>query len=492
MPARTRRDAQPLTANHAALAAAPFNTSLRSMARQYYMPVSRVGRVQSVPSMATPLRRSMGLSHATAMVVGIIVGASIFVQPSEITRLVPSTKGLMLAWLVAGALTLCGALVCAELTAAFPQTGGVYVFLKRLFSPLLAFLWGWAMFWSMHSGIIAAIAVILARYVAYFIPLGEAGIRLFAIAAVVFLSAINYLGVKPGSAVQLALTTAKIAAIVVLLALLFALGGEAHHSLPQQFAAAVSIPAYGLAIAAGLFAFGGWHMVTYAAGETREPERTIPRALLIGTLIVTGCYMLLNAAYLYVLPLNEVANSARVAADATERVLGGRAAAAMAILVIVSALGSLNGIILAGPRVYYAMAQDGVAFRWMGSVHSRRQTPHLAIAAQAAWSSILVATNSYRDLFTRVVYTEWLFFALLACGLFVLRRRAEYRPMFLARGYAVVAVPFVVASVGIAVNQVGANPRGSAVGLGILLAGVPIYFLWSRQSTTEARTHAGH
>jgi APA family basic amino acid/polyamine antiporter len=436
----------------------------------------------------------MGLSHATAMVVGIILGASIFVQPSEITRLVPSTRGLLLVWLAAGALTLCGALVCAELTSAFPHTGGVYVFLKRIFSPVFGFLWGWAMFWSVHSGIIAAIAVILARYVAYFVPLGEGGIRVLAIGAILLLSGINYLGVKPGSAVQVALTGAKVAAILVMVCVIFWFGGGAHRTLPagQPAAAPASLGAYGLAIAAGLFAFGGWHMVTYAAGETRDPQRTIPRALLAGTLIVTACYVLLNAGYLYVLPLDEVARSTRVAADATERASGAGAGGAIAGLVILSALGALNGIVLAGPRVYYAMAQDGLAFRWMGAVHPRRQTPHLAIFAQAAWSSVLVATNSYRELFTRVVYTEWLFFALLAAGLFVLRGRREYHPMFLTRGYPAVPALFIVASLGIAFNQCVANPRGSAAGLGLLLLGLPVYFVWSHRAAKEGSADVSH
>ena len=424
----------------------------------------------------------MKLPHATAMVVGIIVGASIFIQPSEITRLVPSTRGIMLAWLAAGALTLCGALVCAELSAAFPQTGGVYVFLKQIFSPAWGFLWGWAMFWSVHSGIIAAIAVILARYIAYFIPLGESTTREMAIAAILLLSGINYLGVRPGSAVQLALTFAKLVAILALVVLLFWFGGNAHRSLPVEALHPASLGAYGLAIGAGLFAFGGWHMVTYSAGETRDPERTIPRALLVGTLIVTVCYMLLNAAYHYVLSLAEVGNSAHVAADATQRVLGPHAGSAIAALVVMSALGALNGIILAGPRVYFAMAQDGLAFRWLAAVHPRRQTPHLAIAAQALWSSVLVATNSYRKLFTRVVYTEWFFFALLAAGLFLLHRKPEYRPAVLKRGYLLIAALFIVASVAIAVNQCLANPRDSALGLGLLLLGLPVYFLWSRRA----------
>jgi basic amino acid/polyamine antiporter, APA family len=437
--------------------------------------------------MTSNLRRSMGLSHATAMVVGIIVGASIFAQPSEITRLVPSTRGLLLVWLAAGALTFCGALVCAELSAVYPETGGVYVFLRQIYSPGLAFLWGWAMFWSMHSGIIAAIAVITARYVGYFVPLSETGVRAVAIGAILLLSIINYWGIKPGSAVQLVLTAAKIAAIVVMVVLLFWFGGSAHRGLTET-AAPPSLPlaSYGLAIAAGLFSFGGWHMVTYAAGETRDPERTIPRALVLGTLIVTGCYVLLNAAYLYVLPLASVAQSTRVAADATGRALGAGAGGALAVIVIVSGLGSDNGIILAGPRVYYAMARDGLAFRWLGEVHPRRQTPHLAIAAQAVVASLLVATNSYRELFTRVVYTEWLFFALLAAGLFLLRRRGAFRPRYMGWAYPLAPALFVVVSAAIALEQIAANPRGSAMGLGLILIGVPVYLLWKRSSLGES------
>lgn len=439
----------------------------------------------------TGLRRTMGLPHATAMVVGIILGASIFVQPSEITRLVPSTAGLLLVWLVAGLLTFLGALVCAELTTVFPKTGGVYVFLKNTYGAPVGFLWGWAMFWSMHSGIIAAIAVILARYVGYFVLLSETGVRAVAIASILLLSAINYVGVKPGSAVQLFLTIAKLGAIVVIAGLLFWFGGAAHRALPPQPATEhIPLISYGLAVAAGLFAFGGWHMVTYAAGETRDPQRTIPRALLGGTLIVTACYLLLNAAYQHVLPLSGVAHSTRVAADAMQHVLGREAGGLIALIVIVSALGADNGIILAGPRVYYAMAEDRLAFRWFGAVHSRFRTPHLAILAQALWSCVLVGSNSYRQLFTRVVYTEWLFFALLAIGLFRLQRRGEYHPIFLGRAYPLAPALFAVVAIAIAVNQALADVRGSAMGLGLLLLGVPAFFLWVRRPVKER--HADH
>jgi APA family basic amino acid/polyamine antiporter len=444
--------------------------------------------------MPADLRRSMSLSHATAMVVGIIVGSSIFIQPSEITRLVPNERGLMAVWLAAGGLTLCGSLVCAELASAFPETGGVYVFLRRIFSPAVGFLWGWAMFWTMHSGIIAAIAVVLARYVAYFTALDETGIRIAAIDAILVLSAINYFGIKPGSRVQLVLTVIKVGALAAMVVLLFVFGGPAHRALPASTTVLPPIPirSYALAMAAGLFAFGGWHMVTYAAGETRDPGRTIPRALLAGTLVVTAVYMLANAAYLYVLPLAAVASSNRVAADATQLVLSGRAGGVIAALVVISAAGALNGIILAGPRVYYAMASDGLAFRWLAAVHPRRQTPYMAIGAQACWSCVLVATNSYRELFTRVVYTEWLFFALLAAGLFVLRRRPDYRPAFLTPGYPLVPLLFVVAAVGIAVNLIRADLRGSAIGLGLILLGLPVYLVWSYKRSRKAVAHANH
>lgn len=428
----------------------------------------------------------MGLNAATSMVVGIIVGAFIFVQPAEVSRLVPNGRGVILAWLVSGVLTLCAAMVCAELSWLFPETGGVYVFLRRVFSPALAFLWGWGMFFVMHSGIIAAIAVVLARYAGYFFGLSETGIRVLAIAAILGVSFIQYLGVKPGSAVQVSLTAVKLGAIGIMCALLFVAGGGVHRSLPAETAQPVLLTSFGLAVAAGLFAFGGWHMVTYVAGEIRNPERTIPRALVLGVLIVTISYTLLNAAYLYVMPLRAVAGSTRVAADAMEHVFGASGGKAITLIIIISALGSLNGIALAGPRVYYAMAQDGLAFRWMAALHPSRQTPYLAIAAQAIWACILAATNSYRALFTRVIYTEWLFFALLAAGIFILHRRGHYTPKFLAFGYPLLPAISLLTSAAIAGNLIYAAPlRDSAMGLGLILLGIPVYFFWAHRSTTQ-------
>jgi APA family basic amino acid/polyamine antiporter len=440
------------------------------------------------------LTRSITLTQATAMVVGTIVGSSIFVQPSEVSRAVPTFGGMLLVWMVAGALTWFGASVCAELTSAFPRTGGVYVFLREMFSPVAGFLWGWAMFWSMHSGIIAAIAMVFARYAATIVPMGDLGIRLTAVGGIVVLSAINYIGVRPGTAVQTGLTITKIAAIALLLVVLFGLG-----SLHAPVAAGTVEPQGFLrALVAGLFAFGGWHMVTYAAEETHDPERTIPRALMLGTAIVVVTYLGLNAAYLLVLPFDRVLASTHIAYDATSAVAGATAASVISVLVIVSSLGAMSGIILAGPRVYYAMAGDGLLFNWMGAVHPRFRTPYLAIVAQALWSSVLVLTGTYGTIVSRVIYTEWIFFAALAVGTIALRRTRTYAPAFRASGFPIAPALFALVCLAIVVNQIVSDPRSSLSGLALVAAGLPVYYIWRRvhgdrfsQPLLPTEVHAG-
>jgi len=435
----------------------------------------------------TELRRAIGLPHATAMVAGTIIGASIFVQPSEITGQVPSVVGVFLVWLVAGVLTFFGALVCAEMASIFTQSGGVYVYLKEAYSPGVGFLWGWGMFWSIHSGIIAAIAVIFARYLGFFIPLGNRGIKAAAIAAIFGISVINYFGVKQGSMVQTLFTLGKVVAIVFIVIMGFSLGSR----IPDHYAAqsiadnGISLNHFFLALVAGLFAFGGWHMVTYSSEETVDPRKIIPRALMLGTIIVTLCYIALNAVYMYILPLDVVASSTRIAADTADALLGYGGGSVMSSLVIFSTFGALSGIVLCGPRVYYAMAKDGLLFRWLGEVHPRYLTPHRAIVIQAVWSAILVATGTYKELFTRVVYTEWIFFAFMAFGLFLLRRRPNIIRQYKIWGYPVVPAVFIISSLAIVANQVISDPRESVIGLSIIFAGIPVYLLWIKKNKKE-------
>jgi len=436
------------------------------------------------PASAPPggLRRAIKLPHATALVVGTIIGASIFVQPAEVTSQVPSVAGILAVWLIAGALTLIGALICAELASTFTRTGGVYVYLTEAFGPWLGFLWGWAMFWAMHSGIIAAIAVVFARYAGYLVPLSPMAGKAVAIGVILILSLINYLGVKQGSGVQTWFTGGKLLAVALIVALGFALGGR----VSEHFVGPITPRPVGLGdflkgLVAGLFAFGGWHMVTYSSEETVDPKKTIPRALLLGTLIVTGAYLLMNTVYMYVLPLDQVASSTRVAADLADRLLGTGGGSAISGIVMFSTFGALAGIVLAGPRVYLAMARDGLLFRWAGAIHPRFQTPHRSILLQAVWASVLVATGSFRTLFTLVVYTEWIFFGLMAVGLFLVRRRTDVKREYSVWGYPALPALFALAAFAVVVNQVLSDPGSTLKGLGLVLLGLPVYYFWARK-----------
>ena len=427
----------------------------------------------------TILQRAIGLPSATALVVGTIIGSSIFVQASEITNLVPDPLAVVLAWAVAGVLTLIGALVCAELASAYPRTGGVYVYLREIYSPLLGFVWGWATFWSMHTGILAAIATVFARYAGFFVPLSDTGLRTVAIGAILVLSAVNYVGVRFGGRVQTAFTVVKVLAVMAIIVLGWALSGEPP-AAPSTALAPVTLTNFSLAVAAGLFAFGGWHMVTYTAEETINPTRTIPRSLMIGIAIVTVCYIGLNAIYLRVLPIEKVMTSTRVAADTFEVLVGTGGAGVISALVMFSAFGALNGIFMMGPRVYYQIAQDGRGLRWFNHLHPTFYTPDRAIILQAIWASVLVATGSYRALFTRVIYTEWIFFALLALGVVLLRRRPGYAPAWRMPLVPLAPIVFVIVSAMIVVNQIRADLTNSAIGLAIVASAVPAYYFWRR------------
>jgi APA family basic amino acid/polyamine antiporter len=426
------------------------------------------------------LTRAIRLPQATAIVVGIIIGASVFVQASEITAMVPSLGGVTAVWIAAGVLTMAGALVCAELASAFPQTGGVYVFLREIYSPALGFLWGWAMFWSMHTGIMAAIATVFARYAGYFVPMSDAALRGTAIAAIVALSGVNYLGVRFGSGVQTAFTAVKVAAVVLIILAGWLLNAPAAGQLADVVPTEITPSNFLVAVGAGLFAFGGWHMVTYTAEETKDPERTIPRSLVIGVLVVTACYVGLNVVYLSVLSIGEVISSTRVAADTFDRLMGASGGSLVSALVMLSAFGALNGVILAGPRVYYQMAQDGLLFRWAAAVHPVHKTPGRAILLQAIWGVVLVMTGTYRELVGRVIYTEWIFFALLAIGVVLLRRRRAYAPRWRMPGVPLIPITFALVSFAIVFNQIRVDPWNSVSGLGLVLVGLPIYLAWGR------------
>jgi len=356
------------------------------------------------------------------------------------------------------------------------------VFLKEIYSPSLGFLWGWAMLWTMHSGILAAIATVFARYAGVFVPLNDVTTRAVAITAIVVLSVINYLGVKFGSRVQTAFTLVKVLAVVTIIAVGFLFyQGAAPAVETEVVEQSIGFGNFFLAVGAGLFAYGGWHMVTYTAEETLNPTRTIPRSLMIGVAVVTLCYIGLNLVYTLNLPMRAVMSSTRIAADTFEVLLGPRAAGAISALVMFSAFGALNGIVMVGPRVYYQMSQDGLWFKWASHLHPAFHTPGRAIILQAVVASVLVATGSYRALFTRVIYTEWIFFALLAFGVILLRRRPGYAPAWRMPLVPIAPLLFVIVSLLIVVNQIRADLANSAIGLAIVASGIPAYYFWNRK-----------
>jgi APA family basic amino acid/polyamine antiporter len=320
---------------------------------------------------------------------------------------------------------------------------------------------------------------VFARYAGFFVPLSDTGLRGVAIGAILVLSAVNYVGVKFGGRVQTAFTIVKVLAVAAIIVLGWVLSGDAQ-TAPSAALAPVTLTNFSLAVAAGLFAFGGWHMVTYTAEETINPTRTIPRSLMIGIAIVTVCYIGLNAIYLRVLPIEKVMTSTRVAADTFEVLVGTGGAGVISALVMFSAFGALNGIVMMGPRVYYQIAQDGRMLRWFNHLDPTFHTPDRAIVLQAIWASVLVATGSYRALFTRVIYTEWIFFALLALGVVLLRRRPGYAPAWRMPLVPVAPVVFVIVSAMIVVNQIRADLTNSAIGLAIVASGIPAYYLWRR------------
>jgi APA family basic amino acid/polyamine antiporter len=301
------------------------------------------------------------------------------------------------------------------------------------------------------------------------------------------MSAVNYVGVQYGSGVQALVTVGKLLAIVLIVALGLTLGFKlpAHFVGPATPPPPVGVPAFLAAVVAGLFTFGGWHQVTYTSGETVDPARTVPRALVWGTLIVTAVYVLLNLVYLFVLPLDKVASSTRIAADTAEALLGPGAGGLVSGFVLFSVLGTLTALILLGPRVYFAMARDGIVFRWLGDVHPAYRTPHRAIVLQAIWAAVLVATGTFRALFTRVTYTEWIFFGLLAVGLIVLRRRPDVKREWSMWGAPALPALFAAGSFAIVINQVLHDPKESAIGLGLVLAGLPVYYLWGRRGAVQ-------
>ena len=440
-------------------------------------------RLAGTATVELKLLRALGPWGATAIVMGIMIGSAIFIVPAEITREVGSPRAGLAVWLVSGLLSLFGALSFAELAAMMPQAGGQYVYLREAYGSLVSFLCGWMFFLVQQSGGIATLAVGLTRYLGNFFPFSAWQQRVAAAVVIIVLTAINYRGVREGGWVQSFLTGLNVGIVVALIALGYALvhgsaGGRASIPAPTGIRFWGS---FGVAMVAALWAYEGWNNVTFAAGEVKRPERNLPLALTVGTAAVIAIYVGLNMVYYRVLTLPEIAQSPRVAADAAARILGPKGSQLVALAIIIAVFGSINGSILAGARVYYAMAKDGLFFRWCAAVHPRFRTPHLALVVQAVWSVLLVSLAGYEELFTYTVFAAWIFYALTAGGVIVLRRKLPDLPRpYRVPAYPWVPILFVVAAAAFVGNTLVEKPVEAGWGCVLVALGVPVYFIWRR------------
>jgi len=394
----------------------------------------------------------------------------------------------LLVWLAGSGLALLGALTFGELGAMLPDAGGSYVYVREAFGTLPAFLLGWTLFLAINTGSTATLAVAFANYLAELVPLTPLAHRLARVAMIAAVTTVNIRGVRQAASLQNWSTALKVGAILVLAAAGFALGDGFRQPDTRAFTTPLSVgslSAAGVALLGVLWAYEGWQNVTNSAGEAADPQRTFARGIGLGTAALVAIYLTANAGYIAAVGASGVAATDRVAADAVRALFGTGAAKLVTLVILVSIFSAANGLALTGPRMYFAMARDGVFFRRLALVHPRFGTPALAVAASAAWAMLLALTGGFEQLFTYVVFASWLFAALAAASVFVLRRRRPDAPRpFRVPGYPLTPVLFIAAAVAIVLNTVVARPVQALIGLGIVATGVPAYVVWKRRPTS--------
>ena len=410
---------------------------------------------------------------AVAVVAGTIIGSGIFLLPSVIASQIPSLRAVLLVWVAGGVLTVFGALSLAELGAMYPGAGGLCTYLRQAYGPLPAFLYAWGLLAMIHSGSIAALAVAFALF--------AGGGKALSAMLILALTAINCLGIRSGKLVQNLAAAAKLtglAAMIVLMCLRGPLRVPLYAKTP-----ATSIAGFTIALIAVLWAYEGWHVISFVAGELRAPQRDLPRALLCGTTLVMAIYLTATIGYYKVLTPQQIRGSDTVAALAMGTLTGPAGATTISVLILVSLLGSLNGLILSGPRVYYAMAREGLFPRSFGEVSERYGTPTFALLVQGLWTAALAVSGSYQQLFTNVVFTAWIFYGLAVAAVPLLRRRQPQieRP-FRVPGYPWASLLFCAAALGLVVSTFVQQPAGALTGIGLIVCGVPVYVVARRRA----------
>ncbi|MDX2151518.1 MAG: amino acid permease [Bryobacteraceae bacterium] len=449
----------------------------------------------------TDLKRALGVWSASAIVVGTVIGSGILLVPKTMIKEVGTPEMVFLVWIAGGLLSLAGALTYAELASAMPEAGGEYVYLREAYGPFFGFVYGWTQMWVAKSGSVATLATGFFLYLANFrpeldsvlatipLPIGPGGnpleIRtgqLLAMGVILFLGIVNYFGVRVGGTLQLVVTILKVALIFGVIAV----GLTASQGSSSNFNTA--IPAGGgwtgffAALVAALWAYDGWNNVSMVSSEIRNPQRNLPLALIAGTALVMLIYLLANAAYFWVLSASDVAASDRVPAEMMRRIHGPAGADAVSIFAMVSIFAALNGSLLSGSRVPYAMARDGVFFRSVARVHPAYQTPGVSILLLSVWSAVLVLSGRYDDLFNLVIFASWILYGMATASVIVLRRKRPDLPRpYKTLGYPLVPVLFVLVALLLLVSTLLKSPRESLLGLVLIFAGFPFYLRWRKR-----------
>ncbi len=450
------------------------------------------------------LRRALGFWAAIAVVIGTTIGSGIFLVPTKMVNAVGTPSMVFAVWVFGGVLTLFGALTYAELSAALPGAGGEYVYLKAAYGPFFAFIYGWTQTWVAKPASIATLATGFFTYLGDFFPgLGTVvytvplpigpdfkplDIRygqFVGIGLIVFLSVVNYLGVRVGGSVQVAVTALKLALIggVILAGVVFGHGNTSNFQ-SSVVANPGGVAGFFVALVAALWAYDGWNNAGMLGSEIDHPQKNLPRSLIIGTAAIIGIYLLTNLTYFYVLSAGEVGGSARVAADAMRRVLGPAGGAGVSIAAMISIFAALNGSILSGSRVPYAMSRSGLFFRKIGSVHPSYRTPGPAITLLGIVSCLITLSGQYDQLYTLVIFPSWILYGMTAASVIVLRKKRPDLPRpYRVLGYPLVPVLFVFVAVALLYSTLLSSPRESGIGLGLIVAGLPFYFYWNARRT---------
>ncbi|MGH8140430.1 MAG: amino acid permease [Steroidobacteraceae bacterium] len=428
------------------------------------------------------LPRQIGLLNAIAVLVGVTIGSGIFRVPATVAAQLHDPGPVILCWILGGAVALFGALTIAELAAALPRSGGIFAYLLESFGPLPAFMFGWTELVVIRASALGATSTIFAEYLGFFVPLSPAQVRYVAAAAIIVIGAMNYVGVRRAAAVMTAATAAKYAAVMALGLLAFTASPSGAARFTPAWGSGLHLSLLATALIPVMWTYDGWADLSFMGGEVKDPQRTLPLALILGTLCVMLVYLVINVGFMYLLPLPQMAQSKLIAASAAGHIplFGGSGAAIIAAVVLVSTFSGLNGSMMTGPRIFFAMADRGLFFRSVARVSPRFQTPSIAIWLATALGVIYVLQNDFAQLADKFILGIWPFYALAVAGVFVLRRRRpELERPYRVLGYPAVPALFLLASLGMVVNALVTDPLNTGVTLAIIAAGVPAYFLWT-------------